>query len=70
MKGKEKHFPQFQGQDKALPDAEITSIWTTLMTWNPYLTVFITILQMIKIHTIIYTYFEDDQKEISLKNRS
>ena len=40
------HFPQFQGQDKDLPDAEITSILTTL-TWNLYLTVFLTILQMI-----------------------
>ena len=34
------NFPQFHGQD--LPDTEITSILTTLKTWNPYLTVFIT----------------------------
>ena len=34
------NFSQFHGQD--LPDAEITSILTTLKTWNPYLTVFIT----------------------------
>ena len=29
------NFPIFHGQD--LPDAEITSILTTLKTWNPYL---------------------------------
>ena len=37
------HFPLDQGQDKDLPDVEITSILTTLKTCNPYLTVFVTI---------------------------
>ena len=41
------HFFLFQGQDKDLSDAEITPILTTLKTWNPYLAVFTTILQII-----------------------
>ena len=40
-------FLILQGQDKDLPNAEIMSILTTLETWKPYLTEFITILQMI-----------------------
>ena len=59
------HFPQFQGQDKDLPDAEITSILTTL-TWNLYLTVFLTILQMIqKIH--IRVQFNNTRKKYLYK---
>ena len=55
MKGKGKltqiyqldvHYSLFQCQGKDLPDVETTSILTALKTWNPYLTVFITILQM------------------------
>ena len=67
MKGKEKlteiydlddPFVLFQGQDKDLPDLEIVSILTTLKTCSPYLTVFITILQMmLKMLSIIYKYF-------------
>ena len=50
-------FPLFQGQDKDLSDVEMTSVLTTLKTWNPYLTVFITILLMIfKMHSTIYKY--------------
>ena len=41
------NFLIFQGQDKDLPDEEVTSILTTLKTWNPHFTVFITILNMI-----------------------
>ena len=37
------HFFLRQGQDK---DIEITPILTSLKTWNPYLTVFITTLHM------------------------
>ena len=48
------HFPLFQDQDKDIQGAEIKSI-LTLKTWNLYLTVFKTILQIIlKMHSIIY----------------
>ena len=64
MKGKRKlnqldvNLPQFQSQNKDLPDVEITSILTTLKALNPYLSVFITLVQMIlKMHSIIYKYF-------------
>ena len=51
-------FPLFQGQDIDLTDVEIMSSLTTLKTWNRYLSVFITISQMIlKIDFIIYKYF-------------
>ena len=51
------HYPIFQGQEKDLTDAEITSILTNLKTCNPYLTIFITILQMIlKVVSVIYAY--------------
>ena len=40
-------FPLIQGQDKDLPDVAITSVLTTLKSWNLYITVCITILQMI-----------------------
>ena len=47
-----------QGKEKDLLDAEIMSILTTVKTWNPYLTVLITILKVIiKMHFIIYAYF-------------
>ena len=50
------HFPLFQDQDKDIQGAEIKSI-LTLKTWNLYLTVFKTILQIIlKMHSIIYGY--------------
>ena len=58
-KGKQNHvfqldvyFPLFQVQDKDMLDVKITSIWNR----NPYLTVFITILQMI-LKMLIYEYF-------------
>ena len=48
------HFPLFQDQGKDIQGAEIKSI-LTLKTWNLYLTVFKTILQIIlKMHSIIY----------------
>ena len=46
------YFPLFQVQDKDVLDVKITSIWNR----NPYLTVFITILQMI-LKMLIYKYF-------------
>ena len=62
------HYPIFQGQEKDLTDAEITSILTNLKTCNPYLTIFITILQMIlKVVSVIYAYIWTTLKEISLK---
>ena len=52
------NFPLIQGQDKNLLNVEIRSISKTLKTWNPYVTVLITILQMIlKMYSIIYKYF-------------
>ena len=62
------HFPLFQGLDKDLPDVEITIIFTNLKTRNPYLTVFIHILQMIsKMHSIIHEYFRTTLERNILK---